>query len=289
MLSVLKTEYEKLCKTKAFWIILILLSAITATVAVTRSLDVVNSVGGISHAIPIDENGYFSEDNSVFAISLFNNWIGALSGDLFFTTVFYFILPLSAALPFSFSLLDENRSGYLRQMALKKGRQQYYLAKYIVTFSSGFLVAVIPILINLIITACCLPISAPDPLEQLYSNQPYGMYLSRVYHSKPLLFVAIFVTLPGIFCGLWATLALCISLFVPNKYIVVIAPYLFLFFETAFFDALFANKTALELSPFYFIRGSSAGDIHIVAGILLFMFITGFTIVLLRGKKDDVY
>lgn len=289
MLSVLRNEYGKLFKTKTFWVILALLTAITTAVAVTRSLDTVNSVGGIAPSAPKADNGYFLEDNSVFAMSLFNNWIGALSGDLFFTTVFYFLLPLSAALPFSFSLLDENRSGYLRQMTLKKGQLRYYMAKYIVTFCSGCLVAVVPILINLIITACYLPASTPDPLEQLYSNQPYGMYLSHIYHSKPFLFIAIFVALPGVFCGLWATLALCISLFVPNKYIVVIAPYLFLFFEMAFFDALFANRINLELSPFYFIRGSAAGDIGIVIGVLLVMFITGFIIVRLRGKKDDVY
>jgi len=289
LLSVLRNEYEKLCKTKVFWIILALLTAITSAVAVTRSLDNVGSVGGMAYEMPKGDNGFFLEDNSVFAISLFNNWIGALSGDLFFTAIFYFLLPLAATLPYSFSLLDENRSGYLRQMTLKKGQLRYYMAKYIVTFSSGLLVAVIPILINLIITACYLPAVTPDPLEQLYSNQPYGRYLSHIYHSKPFLFVGIFVTLPGVFCGLWATLTLCISLFVRNKYIVVIAPYLFLFFETAFFDALFANRTALQLSPFYFIRGSAAGDIRIVAGILLFMFIISFIIVLLRGKKDDVY
>lgn len=289
MLSVLKNEYEKLYKTKTFWIIIALLSVITAAIAFFRSLSVVNSVGGIAPDAPRSNDGFFLEDNKVFAMSLFNNWIGALSGDLFFTTIFYFILPLASTLPFSFSLLDENRSGYLRQMTLKKGQLRYYMAKYIVTFCSGCLVAVVPILINLIITACYLPASTPDPLEQLYSNQPYGMYLSHIYHSKPLLFVAIFVTLPGIFCGLWATLTLCVSLFVPNKYIAIIAPYLFLFFETAFFDALFANRINLELSPFYFIRGASAGDIRIVSRVLLVMFIVSISIVLLRGKRDDVY
>ena len=125
MYSVLKNEFQKLFRAKSFWLLLLFLTTITSTVAVTRSFDVVNSVGGISPAVPRAENGYYTEDNDPYAISLYNTWIGSLSGDLFFTTLFYFILPLVSTLPFSFSLLNEMRSGYLRQMSLKKGQIRY--------------------------------------------------------------------------------------------------------------------------------------------------------------------
>ena len=131
----------------------------------TRSVSLAGSVGGVNPAVPKADNGYYFEDNSPYAISLYNVWIGSLVGDLLFTTVFYFILPLAAALPFSFSLLDENRNGYLRQMSLKKGQQRYYLAKYLVTFCSGFLLAVIPLVINIIITACYIPAYTPPQVD----------------------------------------------------------------------------------------------------------------------------
>ena len=113
MSSILKIEFEKLLKTKSFWAIMLFLVFITSTVAITRSLEVGGSVGGINPEEPRAENGYFFEDNSAYAISLYNVWIGSISGDLFFTTIFYFILPLAATLPFSFSLSDESKSGYL--------------------------------------------------------------------------------------------------------------------------------------------------------------------------------
>lgn len=112
MSSILKIEFEKLRKTKSFWAIMLFLVFITSTVAITRSLEVGGSVGGINPAEPRAENGYFFEDNSAYAISLYNVWIGSISGDLFFTTIFYFILPLAATLPFSFSLSDESKSGW---------------------------------------------------------------------------------------------------------------------------------------------------------------------------------
>lgn len=236
MSSILKIEFEKLRKTKSFWAIMLFLVFITSTVAITRSLEVGGSVGGINPAEPRAENGYFFEDNSAYAISLYNVWIGSISGDLFFTTIFYFILPLAATLPFSFSLSDESKSGYLRQMTLKKGQMRYYFAKYIVTFTSGFLLAAIPLLINVIITACYIPAYKPDPLEQLYSGQYYGQYLANIFYSEPFAFMIIFILIPGLFCGLWADLSMCLSFFIKNKFFVVIIPYLFLFFEKAFFD-----------------------------------------------------
>lgn len=193
MSSILKIEFEKLRKTKSFWAIMLFLVFITSTVAITRSLEVGGSVGGINPAEPRAENGYFFEDNSAYAISLYNVWIGSISGDLFFTTIFYFILPLAATLPFSFSLSDESKSGYLRQMTLKKGQMRYYFAKYIVTFTSGFLLAAIPLLINVIITACYIPAYKPDPLEQLYSGQYYGQYLANIFYSEPFAFMIIFM------------------------------------------------------------------------------------------------
>ena len=59
----------------------------------------------------------------------------------------------------------------------------------------------------------------------------------------------IFVLIPGIFCGLWADLSMCLSLFIQNKFVIIIVPYLFLFFEKAFFDTIFSNRISLELSP----------------------------------------
>ena len=57
MSSILKIEFEKLRKTKSFWAIMLFLVFITSTVAITRSLEVGGSVGGINPAEPRAENG----------------------------------------------------------------------------------------------------------------------------------------------------------------------------------------------------------------------------------------
>lgn len=55
----MKIEFEKLRKTKSFWAIMLFLVFITSTVAITRSLEVGGSVGGVNPAEPRAENGYF--------------------------------------------------------------------------------------------------------------------------------------------------------------------------------------------------------------------------------------
>ena len=289
MTAVINNELKKLFHTKSFWVILILLTAVTSAIGFSKGTYTRHLLDNIGGMYAIDENGYFAEDNLSFSFTLYNTWIGSITGDLFFTVIFYYILPLAACLPFSLSLLDEIKSGYLRQMALKKGQKRYYLAKYIVTFISAFLLAVIPIIVNIIITACFVPAYTPDPLDQIYSSQYFGRYLASVFYSKPFLFVVIFTVLPGVFCGLWADLIMSISLFVHNKFAVVIIPYVALFFEKSFFDALFANRIALDLSPFYFIRGNSDGNITFVIMILAVLLCISLCIVYLRGRNDDVY
>ena len=69
MSSILKIEFENLRKTKSFWAIMLFLVFITSTVAITRSLEVGGSVGGINPAEPRAENGYFFEDNSASQIA----------------------------------------------------------------------------------------------------------------------------------------------------------------------------------------------------------------------------
>ena len=289
MLHTVKLEFKKLFKLKSFWLILLFLIFLTSTVAVTHTSSLCDSINNIFQNSELDTNENFVDDNIAFSFSLYNTWIGSITGDLFFTVIFYYILPLAACLPFSLSLLDEIKSGYLRQMAIKKGQVRYYLAKYIVTFVSGFLLAVIPLVINILITACYLPAYTPDPLDQIYSSQYFGRYLASVFYSKPLLFVVIFTILPGVFCGLWADLVMSLSLFVHNKFAVVIIPYIALFFENSFFEALFSNRTALDLYPFYFLRGNSDGNIAIVTCIVIALLIITLSTVYLRGRNDDVY
>ena len=67
------------------------------------------------------------------------------------------------------------------------------------------------------------------------------------------------------------------------------ASIVFFFFEKAFFDSLFSNRIALDLSPFYFMRGESSGNIVIVTIILITMLGVTLFITWFRGWRDDVY
>lgn len=125
--------------------------------------------------------------------------------------------------------------------------------------------------------------------EEFSKEKFRSQNLANIFYSEPFAFMIIFILIPGLFCGLWADLSMCLSFFIKNKFFVVIIPYLFLFFEKAFFDSLFSNRIALDLSPFYFMRGESSGNIVIVTIILITMLGVTLFITWFRGWRDDVY
>ncbi len=292
MKKLLSIEIKKIFHTKSFLILLLGLTALAIVIAVSKSTLTLSYVNGVAESVPLSDEGYYTEDAIPFAFNLYNTWMGSVVGEDILVSLFYFLLPLAAVLPYSTSFSEEKNNGYLRHMVLKEGKVKWYITKYAAVFLSGFILIVIPITLNVLVTACFMPAYMPDPLEQLYSGQYYGQYLASVFYSRPLIFVLVFSLLPAIFAGLWAAVSLTISYFVNNKYIVLLIPYILLFYSIDFFEMLFSNRINLELTPFYFLRGGQArynSNIYVVLGIMLFLFVTTFVITCIRGKKDDVF
>lgn len=286
-------ELKKLFQTKLFIVMLCVLSAITVILAIGYSTLRNQYVCDIQ-AMSIDKNGNYFSDPLIGAYNLFNSWIGGIPGSNILTMLFYLILPLAAVLPYALSFSNERKSGYLRQMVLQNGKLHYYIVKYFAVFSSGFFLIFIPIVLNIIVTACIIPAYTPNIFYSMYYTQSYGQYLSRVFYMYPFLFLAIFTLLPSVFAGLWATVSLTISYFISNKYIILLVPYVFLFFSMSFFEMLltYVNDINIETSPFYFLRGGYANltpNIFLVIGIILFLFVTTMVVTCIRGKKDDVF
>lgn len=79
---------------------------------------------------------------------LYNNWMGgegvSLGSSLFFT-----LLPLLAAIPYGISFCNEKRNGYLKNIAVRCKKDEYYTGKYIATFLSGAFTVIIPLIASI--------------------------------------------------------------------------------------------------------------------------------------------
>jgi hypothetical protein len=81
------------------------------------------------------------------------------SKDMFIAVVTLFIFPLVVTLPYSDSYNNEKIKGIQKSLIIRTGKVKYFISKYIVIFTAGFLVIFIPLSINLIATINVAPIN----------------------------------------------------------------------------------------------------------------------------------
>ena len=90
------------------------------------------------------------------AYTLYNVWI--LNEQLSIgRTLFFFWLPFLAAFPFAASYYQEEKKKQLRLVLVRTGRREYFRAKYLAVFLSGFVVISGTLLVNLAISAAFFP------------------------------------------------------------------------------------------------------------------------------------
>lgn len=223
-------------------------------------------------------------------ITLFNKWIGqdyvAMA-----TSLFYLLLPILAVLPYAWSYYSERKSGYMKQIITREHRSTYFVSKYIVTFISGAIVILIPMMLNFMLVSAFIPAASPDVNYQIYYSMPVGSMGSELFYEHPYLFVLFRLLLAGLFAGLTAGCVIALSFFIRNRFAVLLIPFL-LFLGINYFSGLLGNYiNGIELSPIKFIHGGNTGfpQLWVVLLYVAVLFLFSFGITLWRGNKSDVY
>lgn len=154
--------------------------------------------------------------------TLYCNWLGGRNGWDIFATFFYYFAPVFAVIPFSASLLSESKSGYIRSMVTRIPRRTYFLAKYLATFFSGFSLVFLALSLNFLAVACFHPAYLPSPwLYDRLGGMVYGGAFVSLLFKHPLLYSIIYMVIPSVFMGLWATVPMALSFFIKNKYVIL--------------------------------------------------------------------
>ena len=286
MKRLLQIELKKAFSNKLFWITLalgLLIVSISAAQNIGRyfwSLEAKQLQKEL-----LGEGAY----NPMYPLSaLYNNWIGADYAAPM-TSLYYILLPLLASLAYGWSYFTEKKSGYVKNVVTRIDKKKYYLAKYIAVFLAGGAVVAIPLLVNVLVVACVIPAYQPDMFYQIYYAMYYH-YLTGLFYSIPVLYVAYVLVLDFVFAGLIAVLSLALTFFVNNRFAVVLLPMLFFMWVQSMQDL--ARQTFPYISPFSpqeFLKayGDSVLLWVVVWGIGLLVVTLG--IVYGKGAKDDVF
>lgn len=222
----------------------------------------------------------------ITSMSLFAHWMGADVAS-FLTSLFFFLLPVFAALPYGWSLAEEMKSAYIKNIIMRTTRKNYFISKYAAGFISGVCLAVIPLVYNFLTLALFLP------ALQMESIYPYGTIgqrcmWSELYYEQPFLYCMLYIMLDGLFAGLFASVATAFA-FVEKKRIVVVLTPFFLMLLMDFADTNFFPGG--EYSPIKFLQALPvANDCYgwavFLIGMILFIFT--FAVVVYKGTKYEV-
>ena len=86
-------------------------------------------------------------------LNVFNRWIGGWPGSAF-PSMYFFLLPLLATLPHGSTLYSDRKTGYSSLVVLRGlSSKRFYAAKYIATFLSGAVIAIVPLLLDFYLTS----------------------------------------------------------------------------------------------------------------------------------------
>lgn len=151
------------------------------------------------------------------ASGLWSTWVPVTHSAGFARIGLFYLLPLLAVMPYSFSLRSDIRSGVLGQLAIRCRRRDLYLSRSVGVFVCGFLIGAIPLVVNLVCLACFTPAYLPEALDSLYASITPDELWASLFYSKPFLYVVFNILLDATLCGLWSVFCLALSAVVDNR------------------------------------------------------------------------
>lgn len=210
--------------------------------------------------------------------SAYRHWIG-MDLSTVWPVLLFMVLPLLAALPAAEHDWYDRNSGYLNQIRLRCEIWQDKMAKTAAVFASAFVVTVIPLTVDFLLTSAVLPCIAPEPASGLYSITDRSMF-GALFYQFPMLYVVGYTIFDGVFIAVWTTLSLTFSRWLNQRFQVILAP--FLIYLIFYFLGIWSETSNIApmaiLLPFQPIANISFGiPCAILGGLLLLLFVCYFS------------
>lgn len=259
---------------------------ILATASIVGSIELYSET--LSYIMPtVTFSDPETSSMSLFRFLLFTDFIQPS------TDLFYALLPLLAVLPYSWSLAQEQRRGYLLNVCQRITRVRYFAIKAGAAFVAGTLVIATPLLINLLIGLCFIPAYATSIATVIYTGIYDTNVWSSLYYLNPPAYCALFIVLNAGFSGLWAAFVLLIGLLFTDSTRLLagsfIALYLYQTFEYQIAVAFTGSALGyLSFSPLSFLRGvavsGNTSEWSFIPWLTALAIISA--LIIARGKED---
>jgi hypothetical protein len=222
------------------------------------------------------------EGELYYPITVFSTWIGGNAYTI--QQYLYFLLvPIIAVLPYGGSYYEDLKSGEYKNIITRIEKVKYLGAKYIAVFLSAGFVVVLPLIINLLLTAITVPSLLPQAATYAFGigNMNIGYEL---FYRTPYVYIGIYLIFDFVFSGIIAGAALAAATFAGNICIVWVTPFVMMMFLMVICSMM--NKA--EYAPVYYLNPGIGQENILGAGIqILFVLIYTFFVYYVGEKNSE--
>lgn len=226
---------------------------------------------------------YFDSDKGlIYPRNVFTSWIGG-EGYSVESFLFYLILPLIAAMPYSGSFLEDLSSGFAKNICIRVRKKDYLTAKYIAVFLTAGTVVVIPLFVNLLLSAMILPSIPPQVADGTFITANKVLY--SLYGAYPYVYFAIYLLIDFAAAGFLGTVGLAMSFYTSNRFIAAAVPFIGCIFLYSVSNLYGMGGYSLT----YCLQPSYGIESWFILVIYLFIFLAFGILYIRKGRKLEVF
>lgn len=176
--------------------------------------------------------------DSINLISPSHYWLGMSDG--FFSSFYHFIFPLLVSIPLADLIFEEWTTGNIVYQLVRMSRRRYYLAKVSATCLCAFALCLLPMLLNMVVVNALVGQWNMSSFSASYAKLVHGTarladstslsqqkeLFSGLLEASPYVYAFVYYLINAAYAAAYAFFGLAVSLFIRNRYLIVMAPFI---------------------------------------------------------------
>jgi ABC-type transport system involved in multi-copper enzyme maturation permease subunit len=194
------------------------------------------------------------------------------------------IMPIISTLSYSDSYIEDEKSGLIKSIYTRHKKHSYLLSKYCANFVvSGFAFS-IPLLLNYVSLILLYPSVQSDRMFG-YSTIGVGGLYSELFYGHGNLYIIMWIVIYFLYSGAFASIALCVSKLIKNKFVVLFIPFILAIIVEIFTEIFHKVK----YSPTHFLYISVDQDFSIILLEFILIFVITISFFCFGGFNNEDY
>lgn len=162
--------------------------------------------------------------------------LGAISR---LNSLFFLLLPIIASIPFADTYLKDKQTGFLLSVFSRGHIKDYFTKLFLTNYLVSGLVVTFPLILNVYLAFMFLPNISPDPVVNDLTNiSSLNTLFPDLYYNYPFFHILIYIFIAFLFAGLYASISLSVSLYLNNRFIVILFPFIVQMFLSMFYQLI---------------------------------------------------